>query len=234
MESTTNTLNYERTRPATSIRVLTLLLLCALGLALLALSGSIVGNVMYIQLWNDYVAGIAVSASKNQLANNLMEGTNIAIPACMAASFILLLCWMYRAQKILIKFSRTRLRFSPASVVISWVIPRWWYIRPYEAMKELVTVSRGNPKHSFTPLVGVWWACWLGAWALAVAAEFAGREREKGATDAQFAIDWATWHIIRVPAFLIAGVLLMIIVYIVDRAQARQQVLKSDRQPASL
>src|ERR1041384_5181780 len=79
----------------------------------------------------------------------------------MPVSFVLLLCWMYSRQRQMVKAGVKRLQFTPLGVVVAWFLPKTCLIRPYEAMKDLYTVSTGKKRDGWTPLAGIWWATWL-------------------------------------------------------------------------
>jgi hypothetical protein len=216
-------LAYETRPERVAVHGLTIVLLVCIGICVLSFSAMGVGYGLMADEWIKYGGGVAFSSTEARLCESLLFIAQIAIPLSMLILAICLLTWVHRANRKLRSFGDARLWYTPFRAVISWIIPYWAIIVPLYVMKEIYALSRGIARNTFTPLVGCWWAFWLLANFLYIVAITAGPQHSRGETDAQFAADYAIWFMLPAPFYVISGVLLMLVVWRVDRAMQRRQ-----------
>ena len=123
-----------------------------------------------ISLWSDWLqmellAGQYTEAEGD--ANDDRQGKigllNLAVVIVTAIAF---LKWIYRANLNSRGFGARDMAFTPGWAIGCYFVPILNLLRPYQAMKEIWLVS-GDPdrwqSQPVTPLLGCWWALWLGA-----------------------------------------------------------------------
>ncbi|PXA99401.1 hypothetical protein DMC47_03460 [Nostoc sp. 3335mG] len=69
--------------------------------------------------------------------------------------------WIYVAGANLEALGHQDLNFTAESRVWWFAVPFANLVMPYRGMRELWTVSHGDPEHPDTGLVALWWALWL-------------------------------------------------------------------------
>ncbi len=70
--------------------------------------------------------------------------------------------WIYIAGKNLIDRGYDYLEFSPASRIWWFAVPFANLIKPFQGMRELWNVSRGDPDELRNhPLIVIWWGVWI-------------------------------------------------------------------------
>ena len=133
--------------------------------------------------------------------------------------------WQYRAQANVIALGAAGARFSPGWAVGWWFIPFANLVKPYQSVQELWKGSApdhdgyGWSQKPGWPLIGFWWAAWLGAGSL----ERLNRSINGGASgDVGSAIDRDRLAIVAALAVVVAGVLATIIVMRIDARLARR------------
>jgi hypothetical protein len=220
-ESAKPTLNYDRVQPLRRIRIRTVFLSGTLGITLIILMAGGVGSVMVAHVWTLYKDGKPWNPTENDVANVLVVSCDYAFFWAAMLTAVALMIWMYRSHKDLRKFSHTRLRFTPMMAIFGWLVPYWCVIRPYEVMREIFAVSHGESIRQFRPLVGCWWGFLL----LAVCASLFGIVAFSGGrmdpTDSVIA--HSTLQVVQTFLFVVAGILLLVIVYKIDHAQAKME-----------
>jgi hypothetical protein len=150
----------------------------------------------------------------------------------MAGVYVLLLIaaaiawamWQHRGHRNLRSFGRAGLDFTPGWAVGWWFVPIASLWKPFQTVRELWKASdpsadavgwRAIPTW---PLLGWWWACWIGA---GVITFFGGRSRGTD-IDASIASDTA----------LMAGLALQVVaavlaIAIIRQVGARQEALRA-------
>lgn len=104
----------------------------------------------------------------------------ISLIACVVAGFFI--AWLYRAYTNLRKTSVAGLRFAPGWAIGAWFIPVFWWIRPKQMIDDVWRAGeRGAEvrddswrRRPVSPLLHWWWALWVVAGLLGVAAAVAG------------------------------------------------------------
>lgn len=104
----------------------------------------------------------------------------ISLLASVAAGFFI--AWLYRAYTNLRKTSVAELRFAPGWAIGAWFIPVFWWIRPKQMIDDVwragergVEVRDGSWRgRAVSPLLHWWWALWVVAGLLGIAAAVAG------------------------------------------------------------
>jgi hypothetical protein len=223
-ETAADTLSYEAAGAPVAVHGLTIVLLACVGISVLTLVAWGVGYGLLAEEWTRYGAGMGSSPIEMELTHWLMLIGSIGVPVSMAAVAVVLLIWVNRANRKLRSVGVRGLWYTPFRAVIEWVMPYRAFISPFYVLKELYTVSRGVSRGSFTPLIGCWWASWLAGSLMYLVAITAGRQKSEGETDAQFAADWAIWHLIPAPFYVLSGILLLCVVWRVDRGLQRRRL----------
>ena len=80
------------------------------------------------------------------------------------ATVVIWLIWQHQATANLWARGLRDLRTSPGWAVGWWFVPFAWYVMPFLAVREIDVRSSpdGAPRRA-SPLLGWWWAAWIGA-----------------------------------------------------------------------
>jgi hypothetical protein len=79
---------------------------------------------------------------------------------------VIWLVWQHRSQTNLHAARLRELTFSPGWTVGWWLIPLANFVMPFQTMRELWKASTGDERWwqlRTSPIIGSWWAAWLGA-----------------------------------------------------------------------
>ncbi|MGN6368765.1 MAG: DUF4328 domain-containing protein [Phycisphaerae bacterium] len=231
-EAVAETLSYEAPAAPVAVHGLTIVLLVCVSASVLAFSAWGLAYGLLADEWTRYGAGVGSPSIEMELTDWILPVANFGVPVSVLSVVVLLLVWVNRANRKLRSLGAKGLWYTPFRAVIDWVMPYRAFISPFYVMKELYTVSRGVSRAAFTPMVGCWWASWLGGSLMYLVAITAGGAKSEGETDAQFAADWAIWHLIPAPFYVVSGGLLLCIVWRVDRGlqrRTRQGLLQPEK-----
>jgi hypothetical protein len=92
----------------------------------------------------------------------VVGGSGLTMLAAMLCGLPLWVIWHVRAANNLLLLGE-RLEFTPTMHAAWWFVPFANLVMPYRAMRELLARSRPlDAPEVETPLLGVWWACWIG------------------------------------------------------------------------
>ena len=96
--------------------------------------------------------------SEYQLVNNYFGVFTLLI------SLILVLTWIYKANKNARSLGTENMKFTPVWSISWYFIPFFNLIRPYQAMKELYQTSVNShdwKNVNSTKILPYWWTAWL-------------------------------------------------------------------------
>jgi hypothetical protein len=99
-----------------------------------------------------------------QLAITLLQGVGILSLIAFIASALLILPWIYRANKNAHQLGAQNMSYTPAWSIAYYVIPIFNLWKPYQAMKEIWMTSN-NPSNwragKTSLILPIWWGLWI-------------------------------------------------------------------------
>lgn len=114
-----------------------------------------------IDLYDIYYWQAAQSISEELVLSDTLNGIMGLIQVVIAVILgVTFLKWIYRINHNLHIVSGTKLKFTPGWSIGWYFIPIANLFKPYQAMKEIFSVSHKDEKVD-TSLLNKWWALWL-------------------------------------------------------------------------
>ena len=134
-------------------------------------------------LLEDLAAGMSKTEAELNASDNFFGAAGLAQSATYVLSAIVFLFWIYRVSANQRALGAKRVLYSPGWAVGGWFVPFLNLVRPFQVVREIWInsspasnpgnqVTTGLMRHYTPPLIGVWWALWLGSNVLST---FAGR-----------------------------------------------------------
>jgi Domain of unknown function (DUF4328) len=127
------------------------------------------GTFEYLLL-NDFKRGIfatqALAIAAGEASDARQQLISIVHLILIVVCAILILTWIFNANKNVRQLGATQLRFSPGWAIGWYFVPFYSLIRPYQAMQEIWQASANSRKWVYEPipsLLGVWWALFIAA-----------------------------------------------------------------------
>ncbi|MGZ4132833.1 MAG: DUF4328 domain-containing protein [Actinomycetota bacterium] len=115
--------------------------------------------------------GHAVAAQDLRRANDLVDVALSLWIVAFLVTVVVWCVWQHHAQRTLVRLTHGTARFTPGWAVGWWFVPFANLVRPFQAVHELWSWSRGavgEPARAKAWILPAWWATWLGWWVLSV------------------------------------------------------------------
>jgi hypothetical protein len=158
----------------------------------------------------DLVAALVATGSAIELVGGVVVLLGeFAFLVGLIGGAISVAMWMHRAYRNLPALGAQGLHWTPGWAAGAWFIPFANFVIPLLVMRELWTRVGGDPEPP-SPLLPVWWAAWLGGYAVQLASNQAARFSRAGGDVLGMLNDLAT---------LAAGILLILIIQAITRRQ---------------
>ena len=120
----------------------------------------------HIDVVNDAIRGLAVSADRATAADAAAKYSSIADAIMILATAILYLRWVYLTKRNAMVFGGSRIAYGAGWSVGLFFIPVLSLWKPFVSAKE--TYRASNPDYQqnwqdapYPGLLGIWWALWL-------------------------------------------------------------------------
>lgn len=114
-------------------------------------------------------------------------GVSMLLAISRVAFIVLFIMWFRRAYHNLHKAQVTGLSYSEGWAAGAWFVPFLCWIWPYQIMQDIYTATPraiGGEERRVSPLLPVWWACWLIASFAGTAGQFMLNTRYESAATA--------------------------------------------------
>jgi hypothetical protein len=152
----------------------------------------------------------------------IVEGVKLLV---LLATSVIFFIWLYRVTANLPALGVWNSDYGPGRAVGNFFIPFANLILGYRSVRQAWQGSSHDPQLSKSPIVGLWWFFWL---ASACVAQFAAssRPRPGQASDLNQLIQMSWTYICSDIGYLVAGSLLALVIWRIDRMQAEKFLMR--------
>lgn len=140
-------------------------LVALLGLNVVLAAVMIVLRLSELSLLQRLGRGELVSPGEAASSDQRVGTITIVGLVALLVTGIVWLIWQHRSQANLHAARLRELKFTPGWAVGWWLIPFANFVKPFQTMRELWKASGGDERWwqvKTWPLIGWWWAWWIG------------------------------------------------------------------------
>jgi hypothetical protein len=140
-------------------------LVVLLGLSVVFAAVMVVLRLFEIDLLQRIGRGELVSAGEADRSDQRVATITIIGLVVLLVTGIVWLIWQHRSQANLHAARVRELEYTPGWAVGWWLIPFANFVKPFQTVRELWQASGGDQRWRLVktrPLIGWWWAGWIG------------------------------------------------------------------------
>ncbi len=151
-------------------RILTNSTVFALSMTFILALIDVVFAFMDIRVWQKVKTGIFYESEASAISNQYLDIQlyyRVPMMILFIISFILVLTWIYRANKNSHALGAINMKYSPLGSIGWYFVPIVNFFKPYRAMKEIYQTSVSSRDWENTHVSGyiwLWWSTWVLSW----------------------------------------------------------------------